>query len=50
MFYKDYYIDTTTYNFITVEFMGDDIVFDSIEEAKDFIDEMVRRENDYEDA
>ena len=38
MEYKDYYIDTTTYNFITVEYCGDDLVFDSIEEAKQFID------------
>lgn len=47
MFYKDYEIDTTTFKgIVTVEFMGDEIAFNTVEEAKEFIDEMVRRENE----
>lgn len=36
--YKGYEIDTTTYNCISVFFAGDDFVFNSIDEAKRFID------------
>ena len=39
--YKGMEIDTTTYpNLITVFYCGDDLVFDSIAEAKNFIDEI----------
>ena len=39
MIYKDYEIDTTTFNgLITVCFEGDEISFNSVEEAKAFID------------
>lgn len=40
MEYKGYDIDTTTYKYITVQYNGDDVVFDTIEEAKQFIDEI----------
>lgn len=39
--YKGYEIDTTTFeNMITVFFEGDEIVFTSEKEAKEFIDEI----------
>lgn len=41
MIYKDFEIDTTTYmNLITVFFEGEDLVFDTIEAAQAFIDDM----------
>lgn len=41
MTYKDYEIDTTTYkNLITVFFEGEDLVFDTIEAAQAFIDDI----------
>lgn len=36
--YKGYEIDTTTYNCISVFVAGDDFVFNSVDEAKRFID------------
>lgn len=36
--YKGYEIDTTTYNCISVFVAGDDFIFNSIDEAKQFID------------
>jgi len=48
MIYKGYEIDTTMYRFITVFYMGDDLVFHSIEEAKEFIDKIVKGENNNE--
>ena len=39
--YKGYEIDTQTFaNLITVFFEGDEVAFESIEEAKAFIDEV----------
>lgn len=42
--YKGYYIETNLYgeNEITVQYCGDDIYFPTIQEAKDFIDDMER--------
>lgn len=40
MEYKDYYIDDSMYGLITVQYCGDDVVFRSVEEAKQFIDEI----------
>ena len=37
--YKDYEIDTTTFpGLITVLIDGDELVFDDVQQAKDFID------------
>lgn len=38
--YKGYTIENSTYNkgYITIQYCGDDIVFNSVEEAKSFID------------
>ena len=40
--YKGYYIETNLYgeNEITVQYCGDDIYFPTIQEAKEFIDEL----------
>ena len=40
--YKGYYIETNLYgeNEITVQYCGDDISFPTIQEAKEFIDEL----------
>lgn len=46
MEYKDYYIDDCVYGMITVQYCGDDLVFDSVEEAEHFIDEVTREEED----
>lgn len=41
MIYKGYEIDTTTFkNSVTVFFYGDEVAFESVREAKDFIDEI----------
>ena len=40
MNYKGLYIDDSMYGLITVQYCGDDVVFDSVEEAKQFIDEV----------
>lgn len=41
MIYKDYEIDITTYkNLITVFFEGEDLVFDTLEAAQAFIDDI----------
>ena len=42
--YKGYYIETNFYGDgeITVQYCGDDIYFPTIQEAKDFIDDMER--------
>lgn len=43
MSYKGYDIDTTTYRFITVQVMGDDLVFDTVEKAKEYIDSITEK-------
>lgn len=43
MEYKGYYIDDM-FGFITVQYCGDEVVFDSVEEAKSFIDGIVSGE------
>lgn len=40
MEYKGFYIDDCMYGLITVQYCGDDVVFRSVEEAKQFIDEI----------
>ena len=40
MEYKGFYIDDCMYGMITVQYCGDDVVFRSVEEAKNFIDEI----------
>lgn len=42
MIYKGYDIDTDFYSEFgcTVQYCGDDIIFDTVEEAKQFIDEI----------
>lgn len=41
MEYKGYTIDTSVYgNLITVFYEGDDLVFNTVQEAKQFIDEI----------
>ena len=45
-FYKGYEIDMTMYRFITVFYNGDDCVFRTVEEAKEFIDTIVAREEE----
>ena len=40
MNYKGFDIDDSMYGLITVQHCGDDLVFDSMEEAKQFIDEV----------
>lgn len=43
MIYKDYEIDLTTFKgLITVVWDGDEIVFRTVEEAKEFIDSIER--------
>jgi len=44
MNYKGFYIDDCMYGMITVQYCGDDLVFDSVEEAEHFIDEVTREE------
>ena len=46
MKYKGFYIDDSLYSMITVQYCGDDLVFDSVEEAEHFIDEVTREEED----
>lgn len=46
MNYKGFHIDDSMYGLITVQYCGDDLVFDSMEEAKQFIDEVTREEED----
>ena len=44
--YKGYAIDRSTYgDQVNVQYAGDDIFFDSVYEARNFIDEMTREEN-----
>ena len=42
--YKGYYIETNFYgeNEISVQYCGDDIIFPTIQEAKEFIDDIVK--------
>ena len=42
--YKGYYIETNFYgqNEISVQYCGDDILFPTVQEAKEFIDEVVK--------
>lgn len=40
MFYKGYEIDDYTYSMVSVFYCGDDVLFDTIDEAKGFIDEI----------
>ena len=40
MEYKGFYIDDCMYGMITVQYCGDDVVFRSVEDAKQFIDEI----------
>lgn len=40
MNYKGFDIDDSMYGMITVQYCGDDVAFDSIEEAEHFIDEV----------
>lgn len=47
IFYRNYEIDTTSYKYITVYYMGDDVMFRTVEEAKEFIDTIVEREEEY---
>ena len=43
MMYKGYEIDTVTFKgLVTVCFEGDEVVFHSVDEAKQFIDELER--------
>lgn len=44
MEYRGYYIDTECYGLTTVQFCGDDLVFDTVEEAKMFIDSIHNQE------
>lgn len=45
MEYKGYEIDITTFlGIVTVLYAGDEVVFDRVEEAKRFIDDLVARE------
>ena len=46
MNYKGFDIDDSVYGMITVQYCGDDLVFDSVEEAERFIDEVTREEED----
>ena len=39
--YKGYEIDNSFGDFYTVLYCGDEVAFDTIEEAKEFIDEIV---------
>lgn len=45
MEYRDFTIDTFNDGY-TVEYCGDEIYFPSLQEAKDFIDETIARNND----
>ncbi len=38
MMYKGYWIDNTTYKFLTIQYNGDDLYFTSLKEAYEFID------------
>lgn len=42
--YKGYYIETNFYgeNEISVQYCGDDIIFSTIQEAKEFIDDITK--------
>ena len=40
MEYKGFYIDDCMYGLITVQYCGDDLVFGTVDEAKQFIDEV----------
>ena len=40
MEYKGFYIDDCMYGLITVQYCGDDVVFGTVDEAKQFIDEI----------
>ena len=40
MEYKGFYIDDCMYGMITVQYCGDDLVFGTVDEAKQFIDEV----------
>jgi hypothetical protein len=40
MEYKGFYIDDCMYGMITVQYCGDDVVFRTVDEAKQFIDEV----------
>lgn len=40
MDYRGFEIDTTTYGMVSVFFEGDDVMFDTVDEAKAFIDEV----------
>lgn len=41
MEYKGYYIEDL-FGMITVQYMSDDVVFDTVEEAQEFIDEIIK--------
>lgn len=44
--YKGYEIDTTTFkNLITVLYRGDEVVFDTVDAAREFIDSITREED-----
>ena len=40
MVYKGYEIEDCTYSMVSVFYCGDDVLFDTIDEAKRFIDEI----------
>ena len=45
MLYKGYEIDTTTYkNLITVLYCGDEVVFDTVDAAQQFIDNITKED------
>lgn len=44
MEYKGFYIDDSMYGMITVQYCGDDVVFRSVDEAKQFIDEVIEED------
>ena len=48
--YKGYYIETNFYgeNEISVQYCGDDVIFPTIQEAKEFIDELIRMDEEDE--
>lgn len=46
MEYKGFFIDLTTYPFISVQVNGDDWAFHSVKEAKAAIDEYIKEEQE----
>jgi len=45
MLYKGYEIDTTTFkNLITVLYCGDEVVFDTVDAAREFIDNITKED------